>query len=206
MIEAKYLQIVQDIAQYWGNGTFHIGMRQTLNIPGIKYENIDEVNKYIKQYIQDIEVDLCDVDMDADDYGYPTIGARNIMSCIGNAHCIKANANTYQLARKIEKIIFPSHYHIKISIAGCPNDCAKGHFNDFGIMGIAKMEYHQERCIGCGACVRACEHHATRVLSLNKDGKIDKDTCCCVGCGGMCFGMSEQVPGQDRIRLSIVSH
>ncbi|WP_050637914.1 sulfite reductase subunit C [Candidatus Stoquefichus sp. SB1] len=183
LIEAKYLQIVQDIAQYWGNGTFHIGMRQTLNIPGIKYENIDEVNKYIKQYIQDIEVDLCDVDMDADDYGYPTIGARNIMSCIGNAHCIKANANTYQLARKIEKIIFPSHYHIKISIAGCPNDCAKGHFNDFGIMGIAKMEYHQERCIGCGACVRACEHHATRVLSLNKDGKIDKDTCCCVGCG-----------------------
>ena len=97
--------------------------------------------------------------------------------------CIRDSVNTYQLARKIEKLIFPSHYHIKVSIAGCPNDCAKGHFNDFGIMGIAKMEYHQERCIGCGACVRACEHHATRVLSLNKDGKIDKDTCCCVGCG-----------------------
>ena len=48
LIEAKYLQIVQDIAQNWGNGTFHIGMRQTLNIPGIKYENIEEVNKYIK--------------------------------------------------------------------------------------------------------------------------------------------------------------
>ncbi len=39
------------------------------------------------------------------------------------------------------------------------------------------------RCIGCGACVRACEHHATRVLSLNANGLIDKDCCCCVGCG-----------------------
>ena len=60
-----------------------------------------------------------------------TIGARNVMSCIGNTHCIKANVNTYQLARKIEKIIFPSHYHIKVSVSGCPNDCGKGHFNDF---------------------------------------------------------------------------
>ena len=94
MIEAKYLQIVQDIAQNWGNGTFHIGMRQTLNIPGIKYENIEEVNKYIKNYIHDIEVEMCDVDMDVNEHGYPTIGARNIMSCIGNSHCIKANVNT----------------------------------------------------------------------------------------------------------------
>lgn len=45
------------------------------------------------------------------------------------------------------------------------------------------MEYHPERCIGCGACVKACEHHATRVLSLNNKGLIDKDICCCVGCG-----------------------
>ena len=33
-------------------------------------------------------------------------------------------------------------------------------------------------------CVRACEHGATRVLSLNEGtGKIEKDPCCCVGCG-----------------------
>ncbi|MDU1855897.1 MAG: 4Fe-4S binding protein, partial [Clostridium baratii] len=47
----------------------------------------------------------------------------------------------------------------------------------------ARMEYHPERCIGCGACVRACKHHATRVLSLNNKGLVDKDLCCCVGCG-----------------------
>lgn len=183
LMEAKHLTMVKEVAEKWGNGTFHLGMRQTLNIPGIKYENIDAVNKHIKGYIKEMEVDKCDVDMEVDDAGYPTIGSRNVMSCIGNSHCIKANVNTHELAAKMEKLVFPSHYHIKMSIAGCPNDCAKGHFNDFGIIGVAKMEYHAERCIGCSSCVKACEKHATRVLSLNADMKIDKDTCCCVGCG-----------------------
>jgi anaerobic sulfite reductase subunit C len=116
-------------------------------------------------------------------HGYPTIGARNIRSCIGNSQCIKANVNTWELARKLEPLIFPSHYHIKIALAGCPNDCSKAHFTDFGILGMAKTTYHRERCIGCGACVKACEHHSTRVLSLNEDKFVDKDECCCIGCG-----------------------
>lgn len=183
LIDAKHLTMVQEVAQKWGNGTFHVGMRQTLNIPGIKYQYIPEVNKYIKEYIRETEVEGCGVDMEINDAGYPTIGSRNIMACIGNSHCIKANVNTHQLAKKIEKLVFPSHYHIKLSVAGCPNDCGKAQFNDFGVIGVARMEYHADRCIGCGGCVKACEHHATRVLSLNSQGKIDKDYCCCVGCG-----------------------
>lgn len=182
LVKAKYLSTIQYIAETWGNGTFHLGMRQTLNAPGIKYESIPEVNKYLEEYIKDIEVEMCNVDMDVNEAGYPTIGARNIMACIGNSHCIKANINTFELAKKIEKEIFPSHYHIKIAIAGCPNDCAKGHFNDFGILGVTKPIYLKDRCIGCGRCVKVCEHAATRVLKL-VNNKIEKDSCCCVGCG-----------------------
>lgn len=182
LVKAKYLSTIQYIAETWGNGTFHLGMRQTLNAPGIKYENIPEVNKYLEEYIKDIEVDMCNVCMEANEAGYPTIGARNIMACIGNSHCIKANINTFELAKKIEKEIFPSHYHIKIAIAGCPNDCAKGHFNDFGILGVTKPIYLKDRCIGCGRCVKMCEHAATRVLKL-VNNKVEKDACCCVGCG-----------------------
>lgn len=182
LVKAKYLSTIQYIAETWGNGTFHLGMRQTLNAPGIKYENIPEVNKYLEEYIKDIEVEMCNVDMDINEAGYPTIGARNIMACIGNSHCIKANINTFELAKKLEKEIFPSHYHIKIAVAGCPNDCAKGHFNDFGILGVTKPIYLKERCIGCGRCVKVCEHAATRVLKLINN-KIEKDSCCCVGCG-----------------------
>lgn len=182
LVKAKYLSTIQYIAETWGNGTFHLGMRQTLNAPGIKYESIPEVNKYLEEYIKDIEVEMCNVNMDVTEAGYPTIGARNIMACIGNSHCIKANINTFELAKKIEKEIFPSHYHIKIAIAGCPNDCAKGHFNDFGILGVTKPIYLKDRCIGCGRCVKVCEHAATRVLKL-VNNKIEKDSCCCVGCG-----------------------
>lgn len=182
LVKAKYLSTIQYIAETWGNGTFHLGMRQTLNAPGIKYESITEVNKYLEEYIKDIEVEMCNVNMDVTEVGYPTIGARNIMACIGNSHCIKANINTFELAKKIEKEIFPSHYHIKIAIAGCPNDCAKGHFNDFGILGVTKPIYLKDRCIGCGRCVKVCEHAATRVLKL-VNNKIEKDSCCCVGCG-----------------------
>ena len=49
------------------------------------------------------------------------------------------------------------------NIAGCPNDCNKAHMCDFGIIGVARMTYHPERCIACGACVRACAHGATPV-------------------------------------------
>lgn len=181
--DAKYLTQIQYIAENFGNGTFHMGLRHTFDIPGIKYENVDAVNAYIENYIKEVEVDRCNCDMQVNKNGYPTIGARNTTACIGNIHCIKGNINTGELASKIEKLTFPSNYHIKVSVSGCPNDCSKGHTQDFGVIGQARMEYHPERCIGCGACVRACEHHATRVLSLNANGLIDKDCCCCVGCG-----------------------
>ncbi|MFG6353396.1 MAG: 4Fe-4S binding protein, partial [Oscillospiraceae bacterium] len=145
------------------------------------------------QYIREVDAGLCGVDMDTVAHqpqpwdpkaGYPTIGARNITACVGNYHCICGNINTFELARKIEPIIFPSHYHIKINISGCPNDCNKAHMCDFGIIGVYKMRYHPERCVACGACARACEHGATRVLALNEEsGRIEKDPCCCVGCG-----------------------
>ena len=191
-VDAKYLEMIQHIAKTWGNGIFHFGTRQTFDLPGIKYDNIPAVNEYIESYIKEVDAQDCEVDMDMiagekkewdPKSGYPTIGARNVSACIGNVHCICGNVNTYDMAKKVEKLVFPSHYHIKCNIAGCPNDCNKAHLCDFGIIGCAKIDYHPERCIGCGMCVEKCEHGATRVLSLNKNtGRIEKDPCCCVGC------------------------
>lgn len=181
-IEAKHLAIVQQVAQQYGNGTFHFGTRQTFAIPGIKFEDVDKVNALISEYIKEVEVEACNVDMEDTEHGYPHIGSRNITACIGGVHCPKGNINTQELARKIEKEIYPSPYHIKVSVAGCPNDCSKGHFTDFGIIGLTKPVYDAQRCIGCGMCVKACQDHATRVLSGN-NGRVEKDTCCCVGCG-----------------------
>ena len=55
LIDAKYLSVIQHIAQTWGDGLFHIGTRQTLNATGIKYEYIPLVNAYIEDYIKEVE-------------------------------------------------------------------------------------------------------------------------------------------------------
>ena len=56
LIDAKYLSVIQHIAQTWGDGLFHIGTRQTLNATGIKYEHIPAVNAYIEDYIKSIKI------------------------------------------------------------------------------------------------------------------------------------------------------
>ena len=117
-IPVKFLAMAAHIAETWGDGNFHIGTRLTLDFPGIKYENIPAVNEYLKGYIEGVEEELCGVNMDTVAHepkewdregGYPTIGARNIPACIGNKHCICANINTQEMARKVESIVFPSN-------------------------------------------------------------------------------------------------
>ncbi|MGL5614709.1 MAG: sulfite reductase subunit C [Sarcina sp.] len=180
--DAKHLSLVQEIANKYGNGTFHFGTRQTFNMPGIKYENIEAVNKLVKDYIREIEVENCNVDMEVDELGYPALGARNISACIGGEHCIKANIKTTSLAKKLEKIIYPSNYHIKINITGCPNDCIKAQMNDFGIYGVTLPQYSYDRCVGCGGCARACKAYSTGAITED-DGKMIINRDICIGCG-----------------------
>ena len=57
VIPAKYLEVATHIAETWGDGNFHIGTRQTLDFPGIKYESIPAVNAYIQEYIEGVDVE-----------------------------------------------------------------------------------------------------------------------------------------------------
>lgn len=179
---AHILPIVQEISEKYGSGIIHVQTRQKLSIPDISYENIDLVNEMLEPIIKELEVDICGIELTDLKHGYKTIGARNIVSCIGNYHCIFANIDTISLARKLEKDIYPNDYHIKIAVAGCPNDCAKANFCDFGIMGISKIDFDYYRCVGCGACVKECKQHVTSALYA-KDGKAAKQFDKCIGCG-----------------------
>ena len=177
-LDAKYLSMIQEIAETYGDGSVHMTVRQGFEIPGIRYEDMDKVNELLQPIIEGLKINQPEPGK-----GYSSSGTRNISACVGNKVCPYACYDTSEFAFKIEKAIFPDDLHVKVALTGCPNDCAKGHFQDFGIIGCTKPIYDIDRCIGCGACVDKCKGAATRVLSLNDKGKVDKDPCCCVGCG-----------------------
>lgn len=182
ILPAHLLTVARDIAETYGNGQIHLTTRQKLAMPGIRYEDIDKVNSALEPFIKEIEIGLCNVQVEDTKAGYLAIGGRNIVACQGNRICQKANTDTTGLAQRLEKLVYPSQYHLKIAVVGCPNDCAKASMADFGIIGIAKIRFTSERCIGCGACVKACSHHSVGCLAL-RYGKAVKEESACIGCG-----------------------
>ena len=73
------------------------------------------------------------------------------------------------------RIVFPSHYHIKMSHRRLPQRLRQGPLQRLRHRRHgSKMVYHYERCIGCGICVDACKKHATRRALLHRGQRQDR--------------------------------
>ena len=176
-LNAKVLGMVQEIAEEYGNGYVHLTTRQGFEIEGIRYEDMDEINKKLQPIIELLEINQTNPGT-----GYPASGTRNISACIGNNVCPFANFNTAEMAKKIEKAVFPNDLHFKIACTGCSNDCAKARMHDFGIIGMTMPQYDPDRCISCKACMKGCEQLSVRALRM-ENYKIIRDEEKCIGCG-----------------------
>jgi anaerobic sulfite reductase subunit C len=172
---------VQAIAETYGNGTVHLTSRQGFEVPGISFADIPKVNRDLAPLIDDLEVAI-GVDIDDLNAGYPAAGTRNISACIGSRVCPFANYDTTRLAQRLERETFPSHYHVKIALTGCPNDCAKTHLQDFGIIGQTLVQIDSDRCVGCEACAEACRKRVTEAITMHNN-KAVRDHRRCIGCG-----------------------
>ncbi len=176
-LEAKYLPVLQEIAEKYGNGTLHITNRQGFEIPGISFEKMPEVNAALQSIIEGLEIN-----QEEEGAGYPAAGTRNIIGCIGNRVCPYGNYDTTALAKRIEKAVFPNDLHFKIAVTGCHNDCAKVRMHDFGIMGMTLPRFDADRCVSCGACVKKCQKKSTGALTLSNFRPV-RDPKKCIGCG-----------------------
>lgn len=176
-LDARYLSMIQDIAERYGNGSVHMTVRQGFEIPGIRYEDMDKVNELLQPIIKGIGINQPERGK-----GYSASGTRNISACVGNKVCPYACYDTSEFAFKIEKAVFPDDLHVKVALTGCPNDCAKVRMHDFGIMGMTQPEYRRERCVSCGACVKACKKKSVGALSA-VNYKVQRNHETCIGCG-----------------------
>ena len=176
-LEAKYLPILQKVAEEYGNGTLHITSRQGFEIPGIPFEKMPEVNAALQSVIEGLEIN-----QETINEGYPAAGTRNITACIGNRVCPYACYDTTVFAKRIEKAVFPDDLHFKIALTGCPNDCGKVRMHDFGIMGMTEPQFDPNRCVSCNACVKACAKKSAAALKIQNFRPV-RDTQKCIGCG-----------------------
>ena len=162
VIGAKSMVRITEIAEKYGNGTIFITNRQGVEIPGIKIEDMDAVNKELQ-----LIIDESGVNQEEFEGGYPAAGTRNVVACPGKRLCPFGCYDTTAFAQKMDKLIFPNNLHMKVAFTGCSNDCGKVRMDDFGIIGMTEPQYEPDRCVG---------------LSL-VNGKVVRDPKLCVGCG-----------------------
>lgn len=177
LIDPESLMTVAEISKEYGDGQIHMTTRQGFEILGIDMEDMPEVNEKIQPVI-----DKLDINQDKRGEGYSAAGTRNIAACVGNKVCPKAQYNTTEFAKRIEKEVFPNDLHFKIALTGCPNDCIKARMHDFGIVGTCLPEYEMNRCITCLACVKKCRKISAGALK-EENNKIVRDEEKCIGCG-----------------------
>ena len=176
-LNAEVLGMVQEIAQTYGNGFVHLTTRQGFEIEGIRLEDMDEINQKLQPIIEILEIN-----QEKPGTGYPASGTRNISACIGNNVCPFANYNTAEVAKRIEKAVFPHDLHFKIGLTGCSNDCGKARMHDFGIIGMTMPQYDPLRCVSCQACIKGCKALSVDALRM-ENYKIVRDEEKCIGWG-----------------------
>jgi dissimilatory sulfite reductase (desulfoviridin) alpha/beta subunit len=166
-LTAENLRIIADVAEKYGDGHVHLTSRQSVEIPFIKLENVEEVKNELAT--GGCKPGVCG----------PRV--RTITACQGSAICPSGNIDTYGLAKKLDERYYARElpHKFKFGVTGCQNNCLKAEENDVGIKGASLVEWDEEACIMCGVCEKTCRENAI----TQQDGKLVLDVEKCNFCG-----------------------
>lgn len=176
---------IAEAADRFGSGQVAMTTRLTMEIQGVRYENIQPLTDFLSAY------------------GLTTGGTgalvRPVVSCKGTT-CQYGLIDTYALSEKIHERFYVGYHNMplphkfKIAVGGCPNNCVKPDLNDLGVVGQRVPVPDIEKCRGCKKCQieKNCPIHVAKL----EDGKISIDPDACNHCGrckGKCpFGAVEE--------------
>lgn len=174
-ITAAEQRIIAEAAERFGSAEVAMTSRLTIEIQGVKYENIPALMDFLENN------------------GLETGGTgpkvRPVVSCKGTS-CVFGLIDTFGLSLKIHERFYVGYHEtvlphkFKMAVGGCPNNCVKPDLNDIGVIGQRLIEVDLEKCRGCKKCIieTTCPMKAAAV----KDGKILVDASVCNNCG-RCF-------------------
>jgi anaerobic sulfite reductase subunit C len=166
-LSAAQARRLANLSEKYGDGTLHLTMRQTAEIPHVNPDNLPKIARALEKNGTPLGAEKNEV--------------VNIVACPGTEWCKYANCETIDLARKIDERVFGKELPIRlrIAIAGCTYMCNSPLLNDIGIIGRIRPLRIPGLCTGCGTCMEYCREGA---ISL-KDGISVLDESRCVQCG-----------------------
>lgn len=123
---AAQLAALVNIAGNFGRDIIHPSMRQGLEIPFIRYEDIDQVEKEV------LNAGVLP--------GTSGPRLRATTTCPGNNWCRQGLVDTFGFFKRIEdelglRCAYDLPQKFKIAISGCPNRCTRGESSEIGIHG-----------------------------------------------------------------------
>ena len=176
---------VAEAAEKFGSGEVTMTTRLTLEIQGVKHENIQPLIDFLGGH------------------GLLTGGTgslvRPVVACKGTT-CQYGLLDSFGLSNRIHEKFYIGYHGVtlphkfKIAVGGCPNNCVKPDLNDLGIVGQRVPMIDYSKCRGCKVC--QVEKNCPIQVAKMVDGKVSIDPNACNNCGrckGRCpFGALEE--------------
>ena len=171
-LTAAQHRVIAEACERFGSGEVTMTVRLTLEIQGVKYENIQPLVDFLAEH------------------GLSTGGTgkrvRPVVSCKGTT-CQYGLIDTFALSEKMHKRFYEEMrgvalpHKFKIAVGGCPNNCVKPDLNDLGVIGQRIPTVYLEKCRGCKKCrvEAACP---IKVAHLD-GGRVVIDPAACNHCG-----------------------
>jgi len=171
-LTAGQTRVLADIAEKYGNGELSFSAQSAIAVREIPYEHINTVLSLLEQ------ADLMT--------GGTGSHIHPIVACRGT-NCRFGLCDTLSLYKKLHQQLYMKYRHVdlphklKITIGGCPNNCAKPNLSDIGIMGQVTPAMNSSACRSCTNCSvqSGCLTNAVTVL----DGIVHIDPELCTHCG-----------------------
>ena len=184
---------IAEAADKFGSGEMAMTSRLTIEIQGVKYDNIQPLIDFLAEH------------------GLSTGGTgakvRPVVSCKGTT-CQYGLIDTFGLSEKIHEKFYVGYHDValphkfKIAVGGCPNNCVKPELNDLGIIGQRVPTVDLDKCRGCKKCQveLACPIKVAKVVG----GKVVIDPDACNHCG-RCMGkcLFDAISYTDGYKVSI---